>query len=106
MLTAALAASLLLVFGVTLGPVIGPNQIALAPWSSKQLHPINVLGNVALFALPALVVPSGAAAAPWKCEASVVRGAVGTSPPAEPITANKGAPECVTQSAGDRKSVV
>jgi len=55
-LTAALVASLLLVFAVTLGPVVGPNQIALAPWSSRQLHPVNVLGNVALFALPAAVL--------------------------------------------------
>jgi hypothetical protein len=60
---------------------------------------LSVLG-LALVALLALVVPAGAAAAPWKCEASVVRGAVGTSPPVEPITANKGAAECVTQSAG------
>ena len=53
---AALAASLLLVFGETLGPVVGPNQIALAPWSAKQLDPVNVVGNVALFALPAAVL--------------------------------------------------
>ena len=48
----------------------------------------------------ALVAPAGAAAAPWTCEASVVRGALGPAPPVEPITANKGAPECTTQSAG------
>ena len=47
-----------------------------------------------------LVAPAGAAAAPWTCEASVVRGQLGPAPPFEPITANKGASECTTQQAG------
>ena len=51
-------------------------------------------------AVLALVAPAGAAAAPWTCEASVVRGALGPAPPVEPITANKGAAECTTQTAG------
>ena len=45
-------------------------------------------------AVLALVAPAGAAAAPWTCEASVVRGTLGPAPPVEPITANKGATEC------------
>ena len=49
---AALAASLALVFGVTLRPAAGPNRVALAPWATQQLNPVNVVGNVALFALP------------------------------------------------------
>src|SRR5215204_1811933 len=52
------------------------------------------------FAVLALVAPTGAAAAPWTCEASVVRGSLGPAPPVEPVTANKDAAECTTQSAG------
>ena len=51
-------------------------------------------------ALPALLAPAGAGAAPWTCEASALRGALGPAPPVEPITANKDAASCVTQSAG------
>jgi glycopeptide antibiotics resistance protein len=50
---AALAASLLLVLGVTLHPAGGPNRVALVPWSASQLDAVNVVGNVVLFALPA-----------------------------------------------------
>jgi glycopeptide antibiotics resistance protein len=48
----ALAASLLLVLGVTLRPASGPNRVELVPWATQQLNPVNVVGNVALFALP------------------------------------------------------
>jgi hypothetical protein len=53
---AGLAVSLALVFGVTLRPVGGPNHIALAPWAPQQLDAVNLVGNVALFALPAAVL--------------------------------------------------
>lgn len=53
---AALAASLALVFGVTLRPVGGSNRVALAPWAAQQLDAVNVVGNVALFALPSAVL--------------------------------------------------
>ena len=53
---AALAASLALVFGVTLRPADGPNHVALAPWTTEQLNPLNLVGNVALFALPSAVL--------------------------------------------------
>ena len=48
---AALAASLALVFGVTLRPADGPNRVELAPWTTHSLNVVNVVGNVALFAL-------------------------------------------------------
>jgi hypothetical protein len=51
-------------------------------------------------ALLALIAPAGAAAAPWTCESSVVRGSLGPAPPVEPITANKDQAECATQTAG------
>lgn len=50
---AALAASLALVLGVTLRPAGGPNRVALDPWATRQLTPVNVFGNIILFALPA-----------------------------------------------------
>jgi len=53
-----------------------------------------------VLAVLALVAPAGASAAPWTCEASVVRGALGPSAPVEPVTANRGAPECTTETAG------
>jgi hypothetical protein len=53
---AALAASLALVLGATLAPAGGPNHVALSPWAAQQLNPVNVLGNVFLFALPAAVL--------------------------------------------------
>jgi glycopeptide antibiotics resistance protein len=53
---AVLGGSLGLVFGITLRPVDGPNKVVLAPWGVQQLSGINVLGNVALFALPAAVL--------------------------------------------------
>ena len=52
---AALAASLALVLVVTLRPTSTPNRVELAPWSTQQLSPVNVVGNVVLFALPAAV---------------------------------------------------
>jgi len=56
LLRLALAASLLLVLGVTLRPASGPNRVALAPWATQELNPVNVLGNVALFALPSAIL--------------------------------------------------
>jgi glycopeptide antibiotics resistance protein len=53
---AALAASLALVLGVTLRPTTGPNRVELAPWTTQQLNPVNVVGNIALFALPSAVL--------------------------------------------------
>ncbi|HST14773.1 MAG TPA: VanZ family protein [Gaiellaceae bacterium] len=49
---AALGASLALVFGVTLRPVDGPNDVVLSPWAAQQLSGVNVVGNVVLFSLP------------------------------------------------------
>ena len=56
LLRVALAASLLLVLGVTLTPASGSNSVALAPWATQQLNPVNVVGNVALFALPSALL--------------------------------------------------
>lgn len=53
---AALAASLALVFVVTLRPAGGPNRVELAPWATQQLNAVNLVGNVALFALPAALL--------------------------------------------------
>jgi len=33
-----------------------PNRVALAPWATQQLNFVNVVGNVALFALPSAVL--------------------------------------------------
>jgi hypothetical protein len=57
---------------------------------------LSLLGLAVL----ALAAPAGAAAAPWTCEASVVRGTLGPAPPVEPITANQDQAECATQTAG------
>ena len=48
----ALAVSLAVVFGVTLRPTGERNHVALSPWAAQQLDAVNVLGNIALFALP------------------------------------------------------
>jgi hypothetical protein len=48
----------------------------------------------------ALLAPAGATAAPWTCEASVVRGTLGPAPAIEPVTANQDGASCLTQSAG------
>ncbi|MEO8688573.1 MAG: hypothetical protein ABI611_10180 [Solirubrobacteraceae bacterium] len=53
-----------------------------------------------LFALLLLCAPGSAAAAPWTCDASVVRGQLGSAPSVEPVTANRGASSCTTRSAG------
>jgi glycopeptide antibiotics resistance protein len=45
-----------LVFGATLTPARGPNHVALAPWAARQLNAVNVVGNIALFALPSAVL--------------------------------------------------
>jgi VanZ like family len=67
---AALVASLALVFGATLRPVGGPNQVSLAPWAARQLNAVNVVGNVALFALPAALLSSLG----WSLRRTVVAG--------------------------------
>ena len=69
---AALAVSLALVFGVTLRPADAPNRVELAPWTAQQLHPVNVVGNVALFMLPSAVVWSFG----WSFRRTVVAGCV------------------------------
>ena len=60
----------------------------------------RLLAALPALALLALVAPAGAAAAPWTCEASVARGTLGAAPPIEPVSANRGAAACATQSAG------
>ena len=69
---AALAASLALVLGVTLHPAAGPNRFAPAPWTTQHLHPVDVVGNVALFALPSAVLWSFG----WSLRRTVVAGLV------------------------------
>lgn len=69
---AALAASLALVFGVTLRPADGPNRVELAPWTTQQLNAVNIVGNVALFALPSALVWSLG----WSFRRTVVAGFV------------------------------
>ena len=62
---------------------------------TRRLLPASLL-----FALLLLCAPGSAAAAPWTCEASTLRGTLGPAPAIEPVTANQGAAECITQSAG------
>jgi len=69
---AALAASLALVFGVTLRPASGPNRVELAPWTARELDAVNVVGNVALFALVSAVLWSFG----WPFRRTVVGGFV------------------------------
>ena len=53
---AVLGASLVLVLGATLSPASGPNRVALLPWGAQQLNFVNVIGNIALFALPGVAL--------------------------------------------------
>ena len=69
---AALAASLALVFGLTLHPAGGPARVELAPWTTQQLNAVNVVGNVALFALLSAVLWSFG----WSLSRTVVAGFV------------------------------
>ena len=69
---AALAASLALVVGVTLHPTGGPDRVELAPWMAQQLNAVNVIGNVALFALPSALLWSLG----WALRRTVVAGFV------------------------------
>jgi glycopeptide antibiotics resistance protein len=69
---AALAASLALVLGVTLRPADGPSRVELAPWTTQQLTAVNVVGNVALFALLSAVLWSFG----WSLRRTVVAGFV------------------------------
>ncbi|HZP74478.1 MAG TPA: VanZ family protein [Gaiellaceae bacterium] len=67
---AALAGSLALVFGATLRPASGPNHVALVPWTARQINAANVIGNVVLFAIPAVVLWSF----DWPLRRTVVAG--------------------------------
>ncbi len=69
---AALPASLALIFGVTLRPTDGPSRVELAPWTTQQLNAVNVVGNVALFALLSAVLWSFG----WSLRRTVVTGFV------------------------------
>lgn len=69
---AALSASLAFVLAVTLRPAGGKNRVALAPWNMHQLTPVNVLGNVVLFGLPAAALWSLG----WSLRRTVVAGFV------------------------------
>jgi VanZ like protein len=69
---AGLAVSLAFVFGVTLRPTGGPNHVALAPWAARQLSSVNLVGNVALFALPSAFLWSFG----WSLRRTVVAGFV------------------------------
>jgi glycopeptide antibiotics resistance protein len=53
---AGVAVSLALVVGATLRPAGGPNRVELAPSASQQLNFVNLVGNVALFALPSALL--------------------------------------------------
>jgi glycopeptide antibiotics resistance protein len=53
---AALGACVGLVLGITLRPVDGRNDVVLSPWAAQQLNPVNVVGNVVLFALPSALL--------------------------------------------------
>ena len=68
----ALAVSLALVFGGTLRSERGPNRVELAPWTTQQLNAANLVGNVALFALPSAVLWSFG----WSLRRTVVAGFV------------------------------
>jgi hypothetical protein len=58
-------------------------------------HTVTRLGALLGLAVAAVAgLPAGASAAPWKCEASALRGTIATAPPIEPVTANKGAAAC------------
>jgi hypothetical protein len=64
-------------------------------------HTVPRLGLlVGLAAAAAAALPAGASAAPWKCEASALRGTIATGPPIEPVTANKGAAACAALDQG------
>ena len=68
----ALAASLALVFSVTLNRGDEPNHVALAPWATQQLNAVNIVGNIALFALPSALLWSFG----WSLRRTVVAGFV------------------------------
>jgi hypothetical protein len=48
---------------------------------TRRLAPAGLL-----LGLLVLCTPGSAAAAPWTCQASVVRGTLGPGPPIEPVT--------------------
>ena len=56
------------------------------------------LGGALLVA--SLSFPGSAAAAPFTCEASALRGSLASAPPVEPVTVNRGAASCRSLSAG------
>jgi hypothetical protein len=49
----------------------------------------KLLPSLLAASLLALLAPAGAAAAPWTCESSGVRGTLGPAPAIEPVTANQ-----------------
>jgi hypothetical protein len=64
-------------------------------------HTVTRLGALLGLAVAAIaLLPASASAAPWKCEASALRGTIATGPPIEPVTANKGAAACAALSQG------
>ncbi|MEA2135432.1 MAG: hypothetical protein QOC68_3341 [Solirubrobacteraceae bacterium] len=65
---------------------------------------LRLLSGCLLLGLLLVCAPGSAAAASWTCGASGVSAAIGPAPPIEPITANRGASECSTQSAGGELS--
>jgi hypothetical protein len=67
---AALAASLALVLGITLRPADAPNRVELVPWATQSLNLVDVVGNVALFALPSAL----ACSLGWSFRRTVVSG--------------------------------
>jgi hypothetical protein len=67
---AALAAALAIVVAATLTPADGPNDLEFAPWAAQQLNPVNVVGNIGLFALPSAVLWSFG----WSLRRTVVAG--------------------------------
>jgi glycopeptide antibiotics resistance protein len=69
---AVLAASLALVFAVTLRPADGPNRVELAPWTAQSFNAVDVVGNVALFALLSAVLWSFG----WSLRRTVLAGLV------------------------------
>src|SRR5437868_9637670 len=67
-----LTVSLVFVFGATLRPTGAPNRVELAPWAARQLTSVNLVGNVALFALPSAFLCSFG----WSLRRTVMAGFV------------------------------
>lgn len=67
-----------------------------------SIRSLRLAGALATSALALVAVPAApaAAATPWQCDASVLRGTLLTSPVFEPITANAGATSCQNAQGG------